>query len=256
MSAEKKITIDQLFETGAHYGFSKSRRHPSVIPYIYGTKAGSDIIDLEKTQNQVTDAADYLRDLGENGKKVLLVGTKTEVSSFVKNLAEQQELPYVTNRWIGGIITNFPEVKKRINRLKDLLAEKESGELERKYVKKERVVIGREIDKLQYNFGGIIEFDKRPDAIVVVDPRYEHIAVTEAQAANIPVVGLAGTDTNIRTLTKSIVMNDALTTSVKLVLDALAAAYVDGASRYTPPARPERSNGRPRRQTTPRPPRQ
>lgn len=248
MSEDKKsITIDELFSAGAHYGFSKSRRHPSTIPYIYGSKAGSDIIDLEKTSEQIARVADVVYNYGEQGKKLLVVGTKTEVSRLVQNITETAEMPYVTNRWIGGVITNFTEIKKRLNRLKDLLTERESGELDRKYTKKERVVIGREVDKLHFNFGGIITLDKRPDAILVVDPRYEEIAVTEAQSANIPVIGISGTDTNIRDLDHVIVANDALTTSISLILQTLADAYVAGSKNYTPPARPERSASRPRR---------
>ena len=245
MSEEQKtVTVDALFAAGAHYGFSKSRRHPSTIPYIYGTKAGSDIINLEKTNAQIESIAQVIETYGEQGKKLLVVGTKTEVSQLVKNLAEAAEMPYVTNRWIGGVITNFTEIKKRLNRLKDLIAEREAGELDRKYTKKERVVIGREVDKLQYNFGGIITLDKRPDAILVVDPRYEEIAVTEAQSAGIPVIGIAGTDTNIRDLDQVVVANDALTTSVQLILQTLIKAYTTGSKNYTPPARPERTQAR------------
>ena len=246
------VTIDQLFAAGAHYGFSKSRRHPSTIPSIYGNKAGSDIIDLEQMAESIAAVSEALRNYGKDGKNVLLVGTKTEISRLVKKAAEAAEMPYVTNRWIGGTITNFTEVKKRINRLKELVEERESGELDRKYIKKERVVISREIDKLNYNFEGIISLDKRPDVLLVVDPRYEEIAVNEAHAAGIPVVAIAGTDTKITDLEHVVVANDALSTSVAYILTQLIDAYKAGVKEYVPPARHERSAARPRRSTTPR----
>lgn len=253
MSEEKKtIAIDDLFAAGSHYGFSKSRRHPSVIPYIFGSKAGSDIIDLDQMSEQIAEVTDALHAYGKDGKTVLLVGTKTEVSRIVRNIAEAAEMPYVTNRWIGGVITNFTEIKKRLSRLKELIQEKESGELDRKYTKKERVMIGREVDKLNFNFGGISDLSKRPDALLVIDPRYEEIAVTEAQSAGIPVLAIAGTDTNIRDLDNVVVANDALSTSITLILKTLTDAYQAGQKEYTPPAPRERTPARPRRTPAPR----
>ncbi len=248
MSTENHTNIIQrLFQAGAHFGFKKSRRHPSTVPFIFGSKNGTDIFDLEQTVAQIEKAKKMLEEAGENGKKVLFVGTKEEVSKLIKDIAEKVEAPYVSNRWIGGMITNFPEIRKRIDRLKDLTSERESGELERKYTKKERVVIGREIDKLDFNFGGIKDIDRVPDLLVVVDPRHNFIAVQEAHDMNIPVVAIMSSDCDAKKVTAPIMANDALTSSVSLILDELADAYTEGKTKYVaPPARTTRTNRSPR----------
>jgi len=257
MSTENNSTnlIERLFKAGAHFGFQKSRRHPSVVPFIFGSKNGTDIFDLEQTAVQIEDAKKVLAEAGENGKTVLFVGTKEEVSKIVKAKAEEVEMPYVANRWIGGMLTNYSEIRKRIERLKTLTAERESGELERKYIKKERVVIGREIDKLEFNFGGVKNIERTPALMVVVDPRHDFIAVQEANDLNIPVVAIMSSDCDAGKVQSPILLNDALTSSVELALTELSAAYAEGRTKYTPPpprsTRPTRSEGgrptRPRR---------
>ncbi|MFT5849213.1 MAG: small subunit ribosomal protein S2 [Patiriisocius sp.] len=227
--------IERLFKAGAHFGFSKSRRHPSVVPFIFGSKQGTDIFDLEQTAAAIAEAKQTLAEAGENGKTVLFVGTKEEVSKIVTAGAVAVEMPYVTNRWIGGMLTNFSEIKKRIERLKTLTAERESGELERKYIKKERVVIGREVDKLEFNFGGIKAMDRTPAMLVVVDPRHDDIAVTEANYLNIPVIGIMSSDCDAKKMKTAIMVNDALTTSVELAVTELVEAYAEGKKKYTPP---------------------
>lgn len=238
--------IQRLFNAGAHFGFKKSRRHPTVTPYLFTTKEGVDIYDLEKTTAALDTAKEVLKQAGLTGKTVLFVGTKDESSALVKTAAEDAKAPYVTNRWIGGMITNFGEIKKRINRLEVLTAEKESGELERKYTKKERVVIGREIDKLSFNFAGISDMKKLPDLLVVVDPRHDSIAVEEAVTKNIPVVAVAGSDSDLRNIAYPVVANDSLQTSVKILINELASAYKEGASAYVPKptTRPENNRRR------------
>jgi len=246
MSTENNSLIERLFGAGAHFGFSKSRRHPTVQPYIFGSKDGTDIFDLEKTAALIEDAKSYLNEAGKAGKNVLFVGTKEEASKLVRAAAESVEAPFVVNRWIGGMLTNFSEIRKRIERLKVLTVEGETGELERKYTKKERVLIGRETDKLTFNFGGIRTLDKVPQVLVVVDPRHDHIAVTEANDLNIPVVAVMSSDCDVKNVTKPVVVNDALSTSIKLVLDELVAAYGEGKKEYVPAPTKERNNRRPR----------
>jgi len=230
--------IERLFAAGAHFGFSKSRRHPSVKPYLFGSKQGTDIFDLEKTAAQIEEAKAALHAMGAAGKKVLFISTKEETAKLVKAAAEKAEAPYVVNRWIGGLLTNWVEMKKRIDRLHALTAEGESGELERKYTKKERVMIGREIEKLIYNFGGVKALDNIPAMLVVVDPRHDHIAVTEATDKNLPVIGIMSSDNNAKKVTTPVLINDALQTSVKVVLDELMAAYQAGLATYVPKAAP------------------
>lgn len=233
MSSDKNL-VSRLFEAGAHFGFKKSRRHPTVTNFLYTTKDGSDVIDLSKTEESLKAAKETIKEAGQNGKIVLFVGTKDEASKIVKAAAEQAEVPYVTNRWIGGLLTNWAEMKKRINRLEVLTQEKITGESERKYTKKERVVIGREADKLEFNFGGVATMPKLPDLMVVVDPRHDHIAVSEANDKNIPVMALLGTDSDASQIKYPIVANDSLTASVSLVMNELAAAYESGKAAFVP----------------------
>jgi small subunit ribosomal protein S2 len=245
--------IERLFAAGAHFGFSKSRRHPSTSPYIFGNKQGSDIIDLEQSAALIAAAKAVVEEAGKNGKTVLFVGTKNETAVLVKAAADSVSMPYVVNRWIGGQLTNFTQMRKRFDRLKSLQEEKESGELDRKYTKKERVVIGREIDKLMHNFGGVYNLDRTPDLMVVVDPRHDHIATTEAIDAKVPVIGIMSSDSDITKVTHPIVVNDALQASVDLVLRELTQSYAEGKKAYVPPARPARSMNDRRPRFVPRP---
>ena len=254
MSTENNTNIiERLFKAGAHFGFKKSRRHPSVVSFIFGSKNGTDIFDLEQTAAQFETAKKMIADAGESGKKVLFVGTKEEVQKLVKAAAEKVEMPYVANRWIGGQLTNFSEIRKRIERLKTLTAEKESGELERKYTKKERVMIGREVDKLEFNFEGIKNIERTPALMVVVDPRHNFIAVQEANDMKVPVIAIMSSDCDAGKVQAPIMVNDALTTSVELALEELTDAYAAGKTKYVaPPVRPTRpTRGADGRQTRP-----
>ena len=232
MSTINSTLIQRLFNAGSHFGFKKRRRHPTVVPYLFTTKEGVDIFDLEKTAASLESVKELLKQAGLAGKTVLFVSTKDESSKIVKRMAESAAAPYVTNRWIGGMLTNQSEIKKRINRLEALNNEIASGELERKYTKKERVMIGREITKLNFNFGGIVAMQKTPDYILVVDPRHDHIAVTEASVRNIPIIGIMSSDCDASKIAFPVVVNDSLQTSVTLVLEELVAAYKEGTSAY------------------------
>lgn len=229
-----KTLIERLFSVGAHFGFSKSRRHPTAAPFIFGNREGTDIIDLEKTIASLEAAKAVVTEAGKTGKTILFVGTKEEVTTVVKGSALTIDMPYVVNRWVGGMLTNFSEIKKRLQRLADLTAQGESGELERKYTKKERVIIGRELAKLTLNFGGIAKMDRLPSMLVVVDPRHDSIAVLEARELKIPVIGIMSSDSNMRLVEYPIVVNDALQASVALVLSELTQAYSAGKSEYVP----------------------
>jgi len=226
--------IDQLFKAGAHFGFSKSRRHPSVSAYLFGTKAGTDIFDLERTSKLIDDAAAFLKTAGEEGKTVLFVSTKIEVSDLVRASADRANMPFVTNRWIGGILTNFSEIKKRLARLAMLKDQGSTGELERKYTKKERLMLGREVEKLEFNFGGIARIERNPDIIVVVDPRHDIVAVTEAKYAKIPVVAIMCSDCDVAMVTKPVLANDSHRESVRTILTILTDAFMEGRTHFVP----------------------
>ncbi len=226
--------IERLFKAGAHFGFKKSRRHPTVAPFIFGTKEGNDIFNLEQTADQVIKVKELLKEAGMNGKTVLFVGTKVEVVKNVKEAALKVEMPYVVNRWIGGILTNSSEIKKRIARLEELTREGESGELERKYTKKERLMISREVDKLNFNFKGISAMPRTPDLVVIVDPRHDHIAVKEATDMKVPIIGIMSSDCDIAQVAYPILVNDALQGSVSTVLGELTSAFAEGRLAYVP----------------------
>lgn len=235
MSTQQNASlIERLFKAGAHFGFTKSRRHPSVTPYIFTNKEGTDIFDLEQTAQQLEQVKKVLFEAGEKGQTVLYVGTKPDVSKLVEQFGRQVGMPIVVNRWIGGILTNFSEIRKRIERLKSLVAERDSGELERKYIKKERVVIGREVAKLEFNFDGIQKMERAPHLLLVVDPKHDVIAVREARDMKIPIIALLGSDCDTAMVTYPVVINDASHASVLLALEELTAAYQEGRKNFTP----------------------
>jgi small subunit ribosomal protein S2 len=248
MKAQSTNLIERLFVAGAHFGFKKSRRHPTVTPYLFTSKDGSDIFDLEKTATLIATATAVLEEAGKQGKTVLFVSTKDEMGRLVKDTAEKAVQPYVVNRWIGGMLTNWSEIKKRIYRLESLIAEKESGELERKYTKKERVLLNREVDKLQFNFGGIKSCAKPADLMVVVDPRHDSIAIDEAHDMGMPIIAIMSSDCNVSDVTYPIVVNDALQSSVAMVMHELVTAFMNGKALYVPkPVAPRIPDARPLR---------
>lgn len=220
--------IARLFEKGAHFAQVRARRHPSMKPFILGAKARVEIVDLAKTEEQLAKAKSVIQALAKDGKTVLFVGGKAEISTMVRDAAQRINQPYVAGRWLGGTISNFVEIKKRIDRLADLLAKKESGELAKLYTKLERVRIDREIEKLTTRLSGITELSKRPDAMVIVDTKYEAHAVKEAKDGRIPVIALMGSDCNLKDATYPIIANDASRETVSYVLAELTAAFEEG----------------------------
>lgn len=220
---------EQLFAAGAHFGFRKSRRHPTVRPFIYTTKDGADIFDITKTATLLQEAKEVLRDAAARGKTVLLVSTKNETSALVRDAAQDAGLPHVTNRWIGGMLTNFAEIKKRIARLNELVEKRESGELAAQYTKWERGMIDREIDELRFHFEGIASLTAPPDMLLIVDPRYDHIALAEARSLGIPTVGIMSSDNDAGKVDHPVLANDALQKSVSFVLRELMDGYREGA---------------------------
>ncbi|TRZ52117.1 30S ribosomal protein S2, partial [bacterium] len=174
-----------MFKAGVHFGYSRSSRHPSMKPVIYGTKNRTEIINLEKTNEYLGTVKELLKGLALGGKTILFVGTKNEARDAVRNAADLINMPYVTERWVGGIFTNFSEIKKRIARMKDLIDKKAKGELD-VYTKKERLILQWEQDRLEKLFGGLIDMTEKPAIIFVVDPKKEKIAVAEARKMGVP----------------------------------------------------------------------
>ncbi len=216
--------LDELFNIGAHFGFSKSRRHPSVSPFIFGSKNKVDIFDLEKTNEYLDKALVYVNELASTNSSLLFVGGKNEAQNVVKNAAEVANLPYMTSRWIGGTLTNFGEIRKRVDTMLSLISQKTKGELE-KYTKKERLLIDRDIEKLQKMFWGIKDMVSVPKAMFVVDPRYEETAIKEAKSIGIKIIALCGSDNNISDIDFPIPANDSNVASIKFFADKIAEAY-------------------------------
>lgn len=219
--------IDTMFKAGAHFGYQKSRRDASTSPFIFGIKNKVEIIDLEKTNEQLEKAKEFVNNLAKLGKQILFVGGKSEAKAALKIGAMSVDMPYVDGRWIGGAITNFTEIKKRIAKFEDLQKQKEKGELV-KYTKKERLLIDREIDNLDAMFSGIVSMKEAPKALFVIDPKKEFIAVAEAKKAGIPVIALSNTDCNIKTIDFPIVANDASVSSIAFFVSEIVKSYKAG----------------------------
>ena len=226
MSTNNKA-IETMFSAGAHFGLGRSRRHPSVTPYIFGTKNRTDILDLEKTDILLEKAKAFIAGLAKEGKTVLFVGGKKEATAAVKTGAQAVNMPYVEGRWIGGTITNFTQTRKRIERYEKLVGDKEKGELA-KYTKRERMLIDKEIGNLEKMFMGIVGLKKIPDALFVIDPRREKIAIAEADHGKIPVVALCGSDCDVSAVAYPIVGNDAAKGSIQFFMDEIVKAYREG----------------------------
>ena len=188
-----QINKEALSAAGLQYGYSRTRRHPSVKPFVEGNYNGVDFINLEKTQEQLENAITFLKSLKDSGRVILFVGVKPEIRQLVKEVALSLNAPYITERFIGGTLTNFPQIKKRIEKLHDLLKKKETGELS-VYTKKEQLLIQRDIDRLDRDFGGISSLTNLPAAIVMIDSRHEDMCVKEAARLHIPVVALSNTE--------------------------------------------------------------
>jgi small subunit ribosomal protein S2 len=224
---EVDTTVEKMFKAGAHFGYSKTRRHPSVSKYIYATKNKGDIIDLEQTSLMLDKAAEFIKDLGSKGKTVLFVGTKPEAKTAIKEAAESLNMPYIVERWIGGTISNFTEIKKRIAELENYHKDSTTGGLD-KYTKKERMVMSKKMEKLTRYYSGLLGLKKAPDALFVIDAKSEHIAATEAQKSNIPVIALVNSDSNIKKIDYPIVGNDSGIPSIKFFTLAIVNAYKEG----------------------------
>jgi small subunit ribosomal protein S2 len=229
--------IQALFEAGAHFGYGRARRHPTAAAYLFGTKDRTDIFDLEMTEKSLEAACAFAASVSGAGKQVLFVGGKNESLGIVKIAADRAAAPYVAGRWIGGTLTNFKNIRKRIDRLEKLTGERERGELE-KYTKRERLMIDREITELLGRFGGLVKMTELPAALFIIDTRHEDTAVREANQLRIPVIGLSSSDCNFSLVQYPVPANDTSVRSVTLVTDAIAEAYADG--KRVPPAAAEK----------------
>lgn len=223
-------TVNELFKAGAHYAYPKARRHPSTRPYIFGSKGNAELFDLEKTVVALEKATGFIEGVAATGKQVVFAGSKLEARGAVRSTAEALGLPYVAGRWVGGTFSNFAIIKKRIERLEQLTEDREKGTLT-KYTKLERLLIDRQIKRLEETFGGLRGMKNLPAALVVVDPKHEKNAIAEAKLLGIPVVAIANSDCDLSDATYPIPANDVNRASIAYVLGKLADAYKEGAKR-------------------------
>ena len=229
MTTEKdKADVKRLFDVGAHFAQAKSRRHPSMKPFVAGVKGRQEIIDLAQTNAQIEVACSVMEALAKDGKTVLFVGGKVEVAALVKKAALEIGAPYVATRWLGGTISNWNEIKKRVDRLAEIREKGISGTLLKQHTKLELVRIEREKERLEQRLDGITKLTKRPDALLVVDTKHEKHAVKEANGAGIPVIAIMNSDCNLSDSSYPIIANDASRETVKFLLGELTNAFKRG----------------------------
>ena len=221
------ISMKQLLEAGVHFGHQTRRWNPKMAKYIFTERNGIYIIDLQKTVKKVDEAYNFLRSVAEEGKSVLFVGTKKQAQEAVKEEALKADMFYVNERWLGGMMTNFQTIQKRINRLKELEAMEEDGTFE-VLTKKEVLQLRHEMEKLEKFLGGIKDMKKLPGALFIVDPRKERIAVAEARKLNIPIVAIVDTNCDPDEIDYVIPGNDDAIRAVKLLTGRMADAVIEG----------------------------
>src|SRR6185437_12282127 len=225
--------IDKLFSLGAHFGYAPSRRHPSTAAFIFGQKGGTEIIDLEQTAERLAKATEFVASLAQNRKTILFVSGKAEARESLKRAAERINMPFTASRWIGGSLTNFSEIKKRLNRLQEITDMNQTGEIA-KYTKRERLLMDREATDLETMFGGLRGMQRLPDALFVIDPKQESGVVAEASQLKIPVIALLNTDCDSRQVTYPIPANEAASQVVTYIVDEIAKAYANNVGPEKP----------------------
>ncbi|ANB57183.1 ribosomal protein S2 [Anoxybacillus sp. B7M1] len=220
------ISMKQLLEAGVHFGHQTRRWNPKMKKYIFTERNGIYIIDLQKTVKKVEEAYNFVRELAANGGKVLFVGTKKQAQDSVKEEAERSGMFYVNQRWLGGTLTNFETIQKRIKRLKEIEKMAEDGTFD-VLPKKEVIGLKKELERLEKFLGGIKEMKQLPDALFVIDPRKERIAVAEARKLNIPIVGIVDTNCDPDEIDYVIPANDDAIRAVKLLTAKIADAILE-----------------------------
>ena len=221
------VAMKQLLEAGVHFGHQTRRWDPKMAEYIFQARNGIHIIDLQKTSKKLDEAYSFMKEQAEEGKTVLFVGTKKQAQECMKDAAQMSGMYYINQRWLGGMLTNFGTIRKRVERLKELETMQEDGTFD-VLPKKEVILLKKEMEKLEKNLGGIKDMTEIPGVLFVVDPKKEKIAILEAKKLGIPVVGLIDTNCNPEDLDYPIPGNDDAIRAVKLIADTMANAIIEG----------------------------
>src|SRR3990170_8660252 len=227
MAEEYVVPLTELLEAGSHFGHQVRRWNPKMKPYIYAERDGVHIFDLAKTAEGLKRACEYVRDLVAGGGRFLMVGTKRQARAIVREEALNAGSPFVSERWLGGTITNWEQIKRSIDKLLEMRDKREKGEY-KKYTKKENVLIDREIERLERFFGGLTQLATPPDAMFIVDTHREAVAVKEARRNGMTVVGIVDTNANPELVDYVIPANYDAVRSIKLIVSMVAKAYADG----------------------------
>ncbi len=230
VSLKDTTTIDELFEAGAHFGHVVKKWNPKMRKFLWGEKNGIHIFELEKTLAGLEDAAKALSDAAATGKRIVLVGTKRQAKLMVEELAKKLSVPYITQRWMGGLITNWKQVKQTVDRLNTLKQKKETGQL-KKYTKKEQSLFDKEIARLERIVGGISTLKDAPEVVVVFDTHKEKLVVREASSRGVTVIGLVDSNANPDPIDYVIPMNDDSAKGLEIVIRVLGGALENGLKR-------------------------
>lgn len=220
-------TYQEMLEAGVHFGHLRKKWNPKMAPYIFGERKGIHIIDLHKTSEKLEESAAALRQVARSGKKILFVATKKQAKEIVADAARRVSMPYVTERWLGGMMTNFATIRKSIKKMQSIEKMATDGSFE-SITKKERLMLMRERNKLERVIGGIAQLNRLPAALLIVDIGHEHIALAEATKLNINTFGLVDTNSDPTKVDFAIPCNDDASKSVQLIMNYLTAAIVDG----------------------------
>ncbi|NLX92646.1 MAG: 30S ribosomal protein S2 [Clostridiales bacterium] len=221
------VSMKQLLEAGVHFGHQTRRWNPKMAPFIFTERNGIYIIDLQKTVRKLEEAYMFIRELSENGQEVLFVGTKKQAQDSIRDEAERCGMPFVNARWLGGMLTNFNTIQRRIKRLEQLKAFEADGTFN-KLPKKEVIKMNLEIEKLEKFMGGIKHMKRQPAAMFIVDPRKERIAVAEARKLGIPIIAIVDTNCDPDEIDYIIPGNDDAIRAVKLISAAMSDAVIEG----------------------------
>lgn len=222
-----KVTVEELLDAGVHFGHLKRKWNPAMAPYIFMEKNGIHIIDLNKTVVKLDEACEQLNRIAKSGKKILFVGTKKQAQDIIAEKVGKINMPYVTERWPGGMLTNFITIRKAVKKMAQIDEMISSGTINT-LSKKERLMVSRTRAKLEKDFGSIADMVRTPAAVFVVDIKKEHIAIAEAHRLNIPIFGIVDTNSNPNEVDYAIPANDDAAKSISLILDVVCQSIVDG----------------------------
>ena len=222
-----KVSLEELLEAGSHFGHIVRRWNPKMASYIWMSRDGVHVFDLAKTAQKLEEACEFLYQAAKDGKQIMFVGTKRQAADVVKEVAVRIGLPFATERWLGGTLTNWNQIKQRIRHLNELKEKRSKGEFS-KYTKKEQLLIDREVEKLERFFGGMAKLESMPDILFIVDTHKERVALAEARSRKVTVVGITDSNANPQLVDYPIPANDDAIRSIKLITQLIGQAVEAG----------------------------